>query len=63
MKLKRTITGDNSLLAHPVHQDKDVKETTTYKSTNILRNKRQLAISRGRYVQLMEKDRTTTLLN
>jgi hypothetical protein len=45
------LTRDDSKLAHPVHQDKDMKETTTCKSTNILRNKRQLAISRERYLQ------------
>ena len=48
IKIILQITRDDSQLAHPVHQDKDVKETTTYKSTNILRNKRQLAISRER---------------
>jgi hypothetical protein len=42
------LTRDNSQLAHPVHPDKDVKETTTYKSTNILQDKRQLAILRAR---------------
>ncbi len=41
-------TRDDSQLAHPVYQDKDMKETTAYKSTGILRKKRQLAISRKR---------------
>ena len=45
-------TRDDSQLAHPVHQDKDVKGKTTYKSTSILRNKSQLAISRARCASL-----------
>ena len=44
-------THDNSQLALPVLQDKDVKEIKVYKSNGILQNKRQLAISRARYNQ------------
>jgi len=50
-------TGDNSHLAQPGHQDKDMKEPNEYKSINILREKRQQAISPGRWATFTKTTR------